>query len=332
MRSLTIIEGQSDAEAFVAYLLTRNISTHVEPVDEAKALWEVWIRDEDKLALAHQELEAFQANPSDPRYQQAVRDARSILKEQREDAAARQRYLRTGKDVYRQSMFGGSLPPLTLVLIIVCCALSILSSFSAPRSTNRLGNSIVKQLMFADMSRGGPYDKTKDPAVSLKAYQWWRIFTPMFLHGHPFHLIMNMLALASLGRLTERLEGSVRYAALILAFAAGSHLPQGLLPENLLGIQGLSGSPSFVGISGVVLGLFGYIATKTYLRRDLGFALSPTSYFMVGLILFLGFAGDIAGTGGSVKMANFAHLGGLVTGIVIGWLLSNPAFDRSRLR
>lgn len=328
MRSLTIIEGQASAEAFVAYLLTRNISTHVEPIDESKTRWEVWIRDEDKLTLAQEELAHFRGNPSDPRYQQAIRDARTILKEQRDDAAARQRNIRNSRDVYRQSMFGGSLPTLTLTLIIICSVLSVLSNFSSPRPTNRLGTSIVKQLMFADMCKGGPYERTRDPAVSLKAYQWWRIFTPMFLHGHPFHLIMNMLALASLGRLTERLEGPLRYFALIFALAAGSHLPQGLLPENILGIQGLSGSPSFVGISGVVLGLFGYIATKTYLRRDLGFALSPSSYFMVGLILFLGFAGDIAGTGGSVKMANFAHLGGLVTGIVLGWVLSNPAFDR----
>jgi GlpG protein len=325
MRSLTIIEGQADVEAFVAYLLTRDVSTHVEPIDADKTRWEVWIRDEDKLAFAQSELEQFLANPSDSRYQQAVRDARSILREKREDAAARQRNVRTSRDVYRQSMFGGSLPTLTLTLIILCCVLSILSSFSSPRATNRLGVSIVKQLKFVDRSK---YERTKDPAISIKEYQWWRIFTPMFLHGNPFHLIMNMFALASLGRLVERLEGSLRYFLLILVFALGSHLLQGLLPENVLGIRGLSGSPEFVGISGVVLGLFGYIATKTYLRRDLGFALSSASYFMVGLILFLGFAGDIAGTGGGTKLANFAHLGGLVTGCIAGWLMSNPLFDR----
>jgi GlpG protein len=305
MRSLTTIEGQARAEAFVAYLLTQNISTHVEPVDASKTHWEVWIRDEDKIPLARQELQQFLDNPDDARYQQAIRDARSILKEKREDAVARQRNIRTGRDIYRNSMFGGSLPALTLTLIILCSIISVISNFSSPRPSNRLGTSIVKQLMFADKNK---YERTKDPAVSLKEFQLWRVFTPMFLHGHPFHLIMNMLALASLGRLTERLEGPVRYLALLLAFAIGSHLPQGLLPENVFGIQGLSGSPFFVGISGVVLGLFGYIATKTYLRQDLGFALSPMSYIMVGLILFLGFAGDLTGQVGGVRMANFAHL------------------------
>jgi GlpG protein len=142
---------------------------------------------------------------------------------------------------------------------------------------------------------------------------------------------MNMLALVSLGRLTERLEGSVRYAILILLFAMGSHLLQGLLPENLFGIQGLSGSPNFVGISGVIMGLFGYIAVKTYLRRDLGFSMSPQSYLMVGIILVLGFAGDVTGKAGGLQMANFAHLGGLVTGMAVGWIMANPVFD-SRTR
>ncbi len=325
MRSLTTIEGQARAEAFVAYLLTQNISTHVEPSDPTRTHWDVWIRDEDRLAAAQQELRLFEANPDDPRYQQAIRDARTILKEQRDESLARQRNLRTGRDLYQNSMLSGRLPPLTLTLIVLCCVFSILSSFSSPKPSNPLGMSIVKQLKFADMQK---YQATKDPAVSLKEFQLWRIFTPMFLHGDPFHLIMNMLALASLGRVTERLERTPRYALLILIFALGSHLPQGLLPESILGIRGLSGSPNFVGISGVVLGLFGYIATKTYLRRDLGFSLSTQSYFMVGLILLLGFGGDITGNVGNLRMANFAHLGGLLTGIAVGWIMSNPFFDR----
>lgn len=325
MRSLTILEGQDNTEAFVAYLLTQKISAHVEPIDSNNTRWEIWIRDEDKLGQAQQELNQFLANPGDTRYQQAVRDAKSILKEQREQAVSRQRNVHKPREIYRTPMSSSRLPPLTLILIIACCMLSIATEFSKPRT--RVGNSIVEQMMFADKEK---YKQTNDPAVSLRAYQWWRVFTPMFLHGNPIHLIMNMFALASLGRITERLEGSMRYLLLIIAIAIGSHLPQGLLPQNLFGIRGLSGSPEFVGISGVVLGLFGYVAIKTHLRRDIGFTLSPASYFMVGLILFLGFAGDLSGSGGAggAKLANFAHLGGLVTGALIGWIMSSPSRDR----
>ena len=120
MRSLTTIEGQSRAESFVAYLLTQNISTHVEPTDGSQSKWEVWIRDEDRMQQALAELRDFEANPDDPKYLQAVKDARTILREQRDEVRSRQRNIQTTRDISRNSMFGGSIPPLTLTLVILC--------------------------------------------------------------------------------------------------------------------------------------------------------------------------------------------------------------------
>lgn len=327
MRSLTTIEGKSDAESFVAYLLTLGISTHVEPVSTASNpdanastpdSWEVWIKNEDRLDQAKQELAAFQSNPNDPKYATALRQANQILKEQREEARLRQRNIQTPRlDSSRSAMFSGKIPPLTQCLIILCCVLSFLTAFSKPAPENRLGNSIVKQLQFVDMNL---YAKSKDPAASIKKGELWRILTPAFLHGDPLHLLMNMLALASLGRLVERMIGTPRYAILLVLLALGSHLPQGLFEENLFGIKGLSGSPNFVGISGVVMGLFGYLAVKTQLRPDLGFTLSMQSYLMVGILLIMGFAGEMFGNVGNLHMANFAHLGGLVAGVLIGFI------------
>jgi GlpG protein len=328
MRSLTTIEGKSDAEAFVAYLLTLGISTHVEPTSPpsmGSALesvrpeaWEVWIKNEDLMAQAKEELDNFLANPKDPKYAAALKQANQILRDQREEARLRQRNIQSPRlDDNRSSMFSGRLPPLTLTLIILCCVFGLLTSFSQPSPENRLGLSIVKQLKFVDMAL---YSKSKDPAASLKRGEYWRVFTPAFLHGDPLHLLMNMLGLASLGRIVERMIGLRRYALLLVLLAAGSHLPQGLLGENLFGFKGLSGSPNFVGISGVIMGLFGYVAVKTKMRPDLGFALSAQAYFMVGILLVLGFAGEMFGKVGNLHMANFAHLGGLVAGAILGFL------------
>ena len=328
MRSLTTIEGKSDAEAFVAYLLTLGISTHVEPTSPpsmGNALesarpeaWEVWIKNEDLMAQAKEELETFLANPKDAKYATALKQANQILRDQREEARLRQRNIQSPRlDDNRSSMFSGRLPPLTLTLIILCCVFGLLTSFSQPGPENRLGLSIVKQLKFVDM---GLYSKSKDPAASLKRGEYWRVFTPAFLHGDPLHLLMNMLGLASLGRIVERMIGLRRYALLLVLLAAGSHLPQGLLGENLFGFKGLSGSPNFVGISGVIMGLFGYVAVKTKMRPDLGFAISAQAYFMVGILLVMGFAGEMFGKVGNLHMANFAHLGGLVAGAILGFL------------
>ena len=211
------------------------------------------------------------------------------------------------------SLFGGSLPPLTLTLIILCVVLGLVSEFSQPGAKNWLGNFVKKQLMFVDLSL---YIKTGDAAASLKNGELWRILTPAFLHGSPIHLLFNMLSLASLGRLTERLEGIGRYALIILLIAIGSHLFQGLMPTKWFG------SPNFVGISGVIFGLLGYMGTKTTLRPDLGFQLPAQVYIMTALILVLGFSGGTK----DFQLANLAHIGGLVVGIAIGFVMSDRRF------
>jgi GlpG protein len=209
-------------------------------------------------------------------------------------------------------MFSGSLPPLTLTLIIVCVVLSLASEFT--HATSEFGTYILKQLLFVDLEL---YKSTGDPAASIKQGQVWRIFTPAFLHGDPLHLLFNMLSLASLGRLIERLEGIGRFAVMVLLIAIASHLFQGLMPGKWFG------SPIFVGISGVVFGLLGYIATKTNLRPDLGIYLPAQVYLMTALILIFGFTNSSKG----FALANLAHVGGLVAGIIIGFIMSDRRFD-----
>ena len=314
MRHLTTITGKSKAESFVAYLLTLDISTHVEPtVDQNE--WDIWVRDEDRLEIAKQESQQFLASPDDTKYRQAVDQAKVILKEKKQKSSERQKNIQFPPSRMNPDLFGGSLPPLTLTLIILCVFLSLVSTFSNPGPENLLGNFVMKQLMFVDM---GLYKLNGDAAASLKQGELWRILTPAFLHGHPIHLLINMLSLASLGRLTERLEGIGRFAMIILIIAIGSHLLQGLMPIKWFG------SPNFVGISGVVFGLLGYMGMKTTLRPDLGFQLPRQVYIMTALILVFGFSGGMQ----DFQMANLAHLGGLISGVAIGFVMSDRRFDR----
>ncbi len=312
MRHLTTILGKSKTESFVAYLLTLDIHTHVEPT-LAQDEWDIWIRDEDRLEIAKQEYSQFLASPEDAKYRQAIDQAKTIIKEKRLKSSERQKNIRSVTSRVNPSLFGGSLPPLTLTLIILCVVLGLVSEFSQPGAKNWLGNFVKKQLMFVDMSL---YLKSGDAAASLKNGELWRILTPAFLHGSPIHLLFNMLSLASLGRLTERLEGIGRYALIILLIAIGSHLFQGLMPTKWFG------SPNFVGISGVIFGLLGYMGTKTTLRPDLGFQLPAQVYIMTALILVLGFSGGTK----DFQLANLAHLGGLVVGIAIGFVMSDRRF------
>ncbi len=313
MRQLTSISGKSAAEAFVAYLVTQDISTHVEPATTESDKWDIWIRDEDKTEMAREAHQDFLQSPNDPKFKQAVDQARTILKEQKQKSIERRKYIQNPVTRVSPNLTSGRLPPLTLTLILICVFFGVVKFLlSDGTQSGSLGNLAMQKLGFVDLKL---YLMSGDPAASLKQGEIWRVLTPGFLHGDPLHLLLNMLALASLGRVTERLEGTGKYALIVLFVAICSHLLQGLTPPRWFG------SPNFVGISGVIMGLLGYLAAKTKLRPDLGFVLPPQAYIMTALILVLGFTQGM-------NLANLAHVGGLLAGIAIGFVLSDRRFDR----
>ncbi|HWJ94732.1 MAG TPA: rhomboid family intramembrane serine protease, partial [Telluria sp.] len=89
----------------------------------------------------------------------------------------------------------------------------------------------IYALMWLDRSGGG---STVGESIKLVRWgsnagpltlggQWWRLVSSMFLHGSLLHIAFNMFALYQVGRLVERMFGSLRFAALyMLAGVAGS--------------------------------------------------------------------------------------------------------------
>ncbi|MBC8162860.1 MAG: rhomboid family intramembrane serine protease [Roseiflexaceae bacterium] len=141
--------------------------------------------------------------------------------------------------------------------------------------------------------------------------EYWRLLTPMFLHGSVLHILFNGYSLFSLGPMVERFFGSARFLGLyFISGLAGS-------------IASYAFSPSLsVGASGAIFGLVGglavffYVSRKTFgemARQQLG---SLVTVMMLNL--FIGFT-----PGGNID--NFAHIGGLLGGALLGWLLA-PRF------
>jgi GlpG protein len=313
MRHLTDLDSRENAENFVAYLITLGVATHVEQENLVPPKWSVWIKEEDKLSLARRELEAFRADPANVKYSQSKARANAILEEQRAIQKQREKNLKqirsSTSTMSSARLNSQGMPPVTLGLIILCVIFGFLTWFGGVNQKEKLGWAILSNFRFVDFKL---FDETGDPAASLKKFEVWRIFTPALLHGGPLHLLVNMLSLASLGRLAERLEGRGKYIAIMLICALGAHLLQGLMPPSIMGIKAIGGTPFFVGISGVVMGLFGYLAVKTKIRRDLGIYFPPDSYFMVGFIIVVGLVG-------AMPFANLAHIGGLLTGAILGY-------------
>jgi membrane associated rhomboid family serine protease len=146
----------------------------------------------------------------------------------------------------------------------------------------------------------------QDPTLILQGGQYWRILTAMFLHESLIHIALNMLSLFFIGRVVEILYGSWRY--LLIYFIGGIGA----------GLTALFIAPTdVVGASGAIFAVFGALGMFYFLNRHaLGMysrgAISNWVFWLV-LNLVWGFSA------GGISMT--AHIGGLVVGLILGWLL-----------
>src|SRR4029079_18280365 len=121
------------------------------------------------------------------------------------------------------------------------------------------------------------------------------------------HLLFNMGWLTALGSMIEVRRSTLTLAALVLVVAVLSNLSEYAYMDRYLEKYYLFG-----GMSGVVYGLFGYVWMKSLYHPELGMNLHPSSVniMLIWLVLCM--------TGALGPIANAAHTGGLVTGIVLG--------------
>jgi len=139
--------------------------------------------------------------------------------------------------------------------------------------------------------------------------EWWRLLSNVFVHGGIMHIAFNMWCLWNLGALCESLYGRWTYAAIYLICGVGASLASAAWHPYV---------PS-VGASGAIFGLAGALLAAFKLgefsvpRAALSGTLRSLGAFVVYNLIF-GFA--IPG------IDNAAHIGGLVTGLIVGTLIA----------
>lgn len=140
--------------------------------------------------------------------------------------------------------------------------------------------------------------------------EYYRLLISNFLHGNFLHLFFNMYCLFSIGPIFEKLLGKFRYLLLYLICGlSGSFLSFLLIKENTVS----------VGASSSIFGLFGALIVFTLMRKDLfQLGASKNIIIMVLINLFYGFFSQ-----GSMKIDNFGHIGGLVMGAIIAFIIVN---------
>lgn len=307
MRLIGEFEDSKQAQAFSDYLTQSKIENEMtEDVSATNAkVFEIWVMHEDQMEEGERFLEEFRANPSDPKYTGAAKEAQKIKKQKAKEAKEGPQYMDARTTVFNR---GGKSPrgALTLILILVCVAVGVFS---------RLGEQTesLRMLFITDFLREGYSIKWLPGLQEVRNGEIWRLFTPMFIHFGPLHLVFNMMWLLDLGSMIEDKKSTLFLGFFILVVSGISNY-----------VQYVTAHPAFGGMSGVVYGLLGYIWMKGKFdaTSQLGLHKSTVTFMIVWYFLCLiGIIGNIA---------NGAHTAGLVVGVAWGYLTSSSFKNKLR--
>jgi membrane associated rhomboid family serine protease len=204
---------------------------------------------------------------------------------------------------------GGLLPetaPVTYAILTVCCALYVatlivtvrLTGFAMPRGglmgIFNLGAINSQVLIAAGASLPLGYNLA----------QPWRFLTAVFLHASILHIAFNMWVLMDIGPVIEEMYGSARYFFIFVVTGIG-----GYLLSSFFSVANIS-----IGASGALLGLIGVLLAMSMGRQSAGMQMLR-SQMIRWLIYILVFGLVMRG------IDNFAHIGGFITGFILGKLM-----------
>ncbi|XVF53655.1 hypothetical protein PTKIN_Ptkin05aG0116200 [Pterospermum kingtungense] len=142
-------------------------------------------------------------------------------------------------------------------------------------------------------------------------HQGWRLVTCIWLHAGVIHLLVNMLSLVFIGIRLEQQFGFVRIGILYLLSGFGGSVLSSLFIQNNIS----------VGASGALFGLLGAMLSELITNRTI-YTNKAAALFTLLVIIAINL-----GVGILPHVDNFAHIGGFLTGFLLGFvLLPRPQF------
>ncbi|WP_203248125.1 rhomboid family intramembrane serine protease [Sporosarcina beigongshangi] len=137
--------------------------------------------------------------------------------------------------------------------------------------------------------------------------EWWRLFTPMFLHAGFSHLLFNMFSLFVFGPELEKIAGKARFLTVyLLAGIFGNIATYFLQPLDY----------ASVGASGAIYGIFGAFGALVYYTKHI----LPQLRQIILPIIVIG----VVMTFIQPNINWIAHIIGLIVGFLIGLSYFHP--------
>jgi len=141
--------------------------------------------------------------------------------------------------------------------------------------------------------------------------QWWRLVTSIFLHFGFFHVALNMWALYVNGRVAERIFGNLPFLFIYLVAGVSGSV------TSLLWHPFVNGA----GASGAIFGVLGALLAF-FARRDRGIPASVIKAQLTSTGIFVAYS--LLNAARFQGIDNAAHIGGLISGFVMGFILARP--------
>jgi rhomboid protease GluP len=208
--------------------------------------------------------------------------------------------------------------PVTYALLTICCVMFGLSMVITARMQGFAspgGGPLGMLTNLGGIATQVNYRLGASLPLAYNLGQPWRFITAIFLHGSILHIVFNMWVLMDIGPMVEELYGSARYLFLYVASGAAGYL-----------LSSAVGNLS-VGASGSLLGLVGVLLAATTGRKSL--AAQSLRSALIRWLVYIAVLGLIMRS-----TDNFAHLGGLAAGYLLGRVMPDrqPADMAERKR
>ncbi|CAN6324789.1 unnamed protein product [Urochloa humidicola] len=152
----------------------------------------------------------------------------------------------------------------------------------------------------------GPSSATlqKLGALVVHEHQGWRLLTCTWLHAGVVHLLANMLSLVLIGLRLEQQFGYVRISTIYIVSGVGGSVLSSLFIRNNIS----------VGASGALFGLLGAMLSELFTNWTI-YSNKAAALFTLLVVIAINLAIGIL-----LHVDNFAHIGGFLTGFLLGFI------------
>lgn len=137
--------------------------------------------------------------------------------------------------------------------------------------------------------------------------EWWRFFTPIFLHAGIGHLLFNSFALFVFAPELEKIIGKMRFITLYLLSGVFANIATYFIHDY---------DYAHVGASGAIFGIFGAYGALVYYTKN---AMPELRQIILPIIVI-----SVVMTFVQSNINITAHIAGLIVGFLIGLSYFNP--------